>query len=99
MAVTVLPISDPNYHCAPKLSYGGGNSSSSNNTAAAAVSAAATALVMAQRVLKLLSGFGLTLNGQQIYCGDYIYSGHTMILLMTYLVIKECTYTSTVYDS
>jgi shingomyelin synthase len=49
-----------------------------------------TALVIFQRVLKLLSGMGLTINGKHIYCGDYIYSGHTMTLLMTYLVIKEC---------
>lgn len=48
-----------------------------------------TALVIFQRVLKLLSGMGLSINGKHIYCGDYIYSGHTMTLLMTYLVIKE----------
>lgn len=48
------------------------------------------ALIIAQRVLKLFSGMGLSINGQHIYCGDYIYSGHTMILIMCYLVIKEC---------
>ncbi|XP_040581563.1 phosphatidylcholine:ceramide cholinephosphotransferase 2 isoform X2 [Lepeophtheirus salmonis] len=48
-----------------------------------------TFLEIAQRVLKLLSGMGLSINGQHIYCGDYIYSGHTMSLIMTYLVIKE----------
>ena len=32
-----------------------------------------TTLEIAQRVLKLLSGMGLSINGQHIYCGDYIY--------------------------
>ena len=37
---------------------------------------------------------GLSINGQHIYCGDYIYSGHTMTLVMTYLIIKECKFIS-----
>lgn len=48
-----------------------------------------TFIVIFQRVLKLLSGMGLSINGKHVYCGDYIYSGHTMTLIMTYLVIKE----------
>jgi len=48
-----------------------------------------TFMVIFQRVLKLLSGMGLSINGKHVYCGDYIYSGHTMTLIMTYLVIKE----------
>ena len=51
-----------------------------------------TPLIIFQRVLKLLSGMGLSINGKHVYCGDYIYSGHTMTLIMTYLVIKECKY-------
>ena len=43
-----------------------------------------------QRMLKLLSGAGLSINEQHVYCGDYIYSGHTMTLVMTFLIIKEC---------
>lgn len=50
-----------------------------------------TAALVAKRVLRLLSGFGLSINGQHIYCGDYIYSGHTVILTMSYLVVKEYT--------
>lgn len=46
------------------------------------------AAVIAKRVLKLLSGFGLSINGKHVYCGDYIYSGHTMTLIMGYLVIR-----------
>jgi len=48
-----------------------------------------TVLVILQRMLKLLSGAGLSINEQHVYCGDYIYSGHTMTLVMTFLIIKE----------
>ncbi|CAL8074797.1 unnamed protein product [Orchesella dallaii] len=44
---------------------------------------------IARRALRLLSGFGLSINGEQVYCGDYIYSGHTVILVTAYLFIKE----------
>ena len=56
-----------------------------------------TPLIIFQRVLKLLSGMGLSINGKHVYCGDYIYSGHTMTLIMTYLVIKECKYYTLYY--
>lgn len=50
-------------------------------------------LLIVKRVLKLMSGFGLSVNGQHVYCGDFIYSGHTVILVFSYLVISECKYT------
>ena len=34
---------------------------------------------------------GLSINGQHVFCGDYIYSGHTVILTVTSLVIQEYT--------
>ncbi|KAG0411872.1 hypothetical protein HPB47_011010, partial [Ixodes persulcatus] len=40
-------------------------------------------------VAQLLSGFGLSINGQHTFCGDYIYSGHTVILTLAYLVVRE----------
>jgi len=43
------------------------------------------------RVVKILSGFGLSINGQHVYCGDFIFSGHTMILVLCYLIIVEYT--------
>jgi len=41
-----------------------------------------------------MSGFGLSINGQHVYCGDFIFSGHTMILILSYLIISECKPTS-----
>lgn len=46
-------------------------------------------LLVAKRVIQLISGFGLSINGKHTYCGDYIYSGHTVILVMCYLIISE----------
>lgn len=33
-----------------------------------------------RRVFHMLLGFGLSINGKHDYCGDYIFSGHTVIL-------------------
>ncbi|XP_054717171.1 phosphatidylcholine:ceramide cholinephosphotransferase 1-like [Uloborus diversus] len=46
-------------------------------------------LLIVQRVFSMMSGFGLSINGKHTYCGDYIYSGHTVVLTMAYLVIRE----------
>ncbi|XP_015183241.1 PREDICTED: phosphatidylcholine:ceramide cholinephosphotransferase 2-like isoform X1 [Polistes dominula] len=46
-------------------------------------------LLVTKRVLRLISGFGLSINGKHTYCGDYIYSGHTVVLVLSYLIIKE----------
>ncbi|KAL1459101.1 hypothetical protein WDU94_011109 [Cyamophila willieti] len=45
--------------------------------------------LIAKRVIQLFSGFGLSINGKHTYCGDYIYSGHTTILAMSYMMIQE----------
>jgi len=71
MFVTVLPISDKNYECAPQL----------NHTI--------TFLELISRVATIVSGGGLSMNGKQIYCGDFIFSGHTMVLMMTFFVVRE----------
>jgi len=43
------------------------------------------------RVIKIMSGFGLSINGNHVYCGDFIFSGHTMILILCYLIIVDYT--------
>ncbi|KAM9329654.1 phosphatidylcholine:ceramide cholinephosphotransferase 2 [Gastrophryne carolinensis] len=43
----------------------------------------------AQRILRLITGGGLTITGSHILCGDFLYSGHTVMLTLTYLFIKE----------
>jgi len=48
-----------------------------------------SALDYTKRVLTIISGGGLSINGKHIYCGDYIFSGHTMTLTMGYLTIKQ----------
>ena len=53
---------------------------------------ATTFLLVIKRVVHLVSGFGLAINGQHTFCGDYMYSGHTVILVMAYLLIQECEY-------
>lgn len=50
-----------------------------------------TPIEVTRRVVKILSGFGLTINGQHVYCGDFIFSGHTMIFVLCYLIISEYT--------
>jgi len=46
-------------------------------------------LVVLERFITLATGFGLTINGNYVYCGDYIYSGHTTMLISCYLIIQE----------
>lgn len=48
-----------------------------------------TPLVLVKRMFYLISGFGLSINGKHTYCGDYIYSGHTMVLVLSYLIVAE----------
>ena len=77
MFVTVLPKADPNYQCDPKLSDSG---------------QFLTVPIVLMRAIKIMSGFGLSMNGQHVYCGDFIYSGHTMTFVLAYLVMLECKY-------
>jgi shingomyelin synthase len=51
-----------------------------------------SASLVFHRTFELLLGMGLSVNGRHKYCGDYIYSGHTMILVLGALVIRECTF-------
>jgi shingomyelin synthase len=81
----VLPAANPDYVCDPQLNHtisagevahrwgGGGWCGDSSD----------------RRVVKIISGFGLSINGQHVYCGDWIFSGHTMILILAYLIVQE----------
>ncbi|KPP60209.1 phosphatidylcholine:ceramide cholinephosphotransferase 1-like [Scleropages formosus] len=44
---------------------------------------------MMYRVLKVIGGAGLSITGSHNMCGDFLYSGHTVILTLSYLFIKE----------
>lgn len=33
---------------------------------------------------------GLSLTGSHLMCGDFLYSGHTVMLTLSYLFISEC---------
>ncbi|XP_017294940.1 phosphatidylcholine:ceramide cholinephosphotransferase 2 [Kryptolebias marmoratus] len=41
------------------------------------------------RILRLISGGGLSITGSHLMCGDFLYSGHTVMLTLSYLFIKE----------
>ncbi|KAK3518642.1 hypothetical protein QTP70_006085 [Hemibagrus guttatus] len=43
----------------------------------------------AYRVIQLLSGGGLSITGSHMMCGDFLYSGHTVILTLNSLFISE----------
>ena len=77
MMVTVLPKANKDYYCEPKLK--------SHDPPQVL-----TFWTVLWRVVKLLSGFGLTMNGKHTYCGDFIFSGHTMTLVLSCLAIREC---------
>lgn len=49
-----------------------------------------TIITIAEEVLRLLQSGGLPITGKKTLCGDYIYSGHTIILMMAYLLVREC---------
>lgn len=42
-----------------------------------------------QRAIAIWSGFGMTLTGVHT-CGDYMFSGHTVVLTMLNFFVTEC---------
>ena len=89
MFVTVLPKADETYTCMPRK----------NDTTALGTLCLNMITVLTsnyflsdytKRILTIISGGGLSINGKHVYCGDYIFSGHTMTLTMGYLAIKQC---------
>src|SRR5699024_7559613 len=39
--------------------------------------------------LTVVHNLGLSVNGRHSFCGDYIFSGHTVCLVITYLFLNE----------
>ena len=60
------------------------------NYSCAAQQDSLTASQLLQRVLTILSGGGLSINGKHVFCGDYIFSGHTATLTLGTLAIHQC---------
>lgn len=45
------------------------------------------------RALQIWSGLGMSLTGVHT-CGDYMFSGHTVVLTMLNFFVTECEYAS-----
>ena len=75
MAVTQVPVANPNYTCSPQLNL-------------TEHSLWDLSKEIGHRVLQLSIGLGLSVNGKHTYCGDYIYSGHTLILVTCEYFLK-----------
>lgn len=45
------------------------------------------------RALEIWSGFGMSLTGVHT-CGDYMFSGHTVVLTMLNFFVTECEFFS-----
>ena len=54
-----------------------------------------TGLIIVERVLTIISGGGLSINGRHVLCCDYIFSGHTanLTLILSYLVASRALHT------
>merc|ERR1719334_2570655 len=46
-------------------------------------------IVYINRIITILSGGGLSINGKHVFCGDYIFSGHTMTFVLSHLTINQ----------
>ena len=46
--------------------------------------------VIVKRVWDTAVGGGLRISGKKNTCGDYIFSGHTVILITSYYMVREC---------
>lgn len=75
MGVTQLPVANKQYYCSPKL----------NQTRLAAWWELIP--IILTRVTHMSLGMGLSVNGKHSFCGDYIFSGHTVVLVISKLNI------------
>lgn len=72
MAVTQMPVSNPQYHCSPRM-----------NVDKRPVDFWPLMKIFISRVAYMSIGMGLSVNGHHTYCGDFIFSGHTVILVIS----------------
>ena len=88
MFVTVLPKSDEQYFCQEKVD----NVTVTGKQLLRCHCAKLNIQMLdyVKRVITIISGGGLSMNDKHVFCGDYIFSGHTMTLTMAYLAIKQC---------
>lgn len=105
MFVTQVPVADTNYYCSPKLPVSFRQMPSRDGLVSYTFLGRfldirdfqpeeRTLWNIVVRGLRVLVGLGLKLNGRHSLCGDYIYSGHTVVLLVSYLFISECKRTA-----
>lgn len=83
MASTQVPVANTNYYCSPQLRNSSDPSGRLNVTTGQFIG------IIASRVFYMSLGMGLSINGRHSFCGDYIFSGHTVILTLTYLMFRE----------
>ncbi|KAJ6646321.1 Phosphatidylcholine:ceramide cholinephosphotransferase 1 [Pseudolycoriella hygida] len=75
MYVTVLPLANNHDICSPKM----------NDS----LTAGQKFISIMGEVVQLLGSAGMRITGKRKMCGDYIFSGHTIILMMGNLVVCE----------
>lgn len=68
MSSTQVPLSSHNFECSPKMTPGIRSSWASYLSE------------IFKRVFHMMLGLGLSINGKHTFCGDYIFSGHTVTL-------------------
>ena len=98
MISTVLPRANQNYFCSPQVSDSPVRSPltrfvqlfNSSDPQSQRISSGQFTLIIFSRVFHMLTGFGLSINGKHNYCGDYIYSGHTVSVTISKLSQKVC---------
>ena len=76
MAVTQVPIANQQYYCSPQL----------NNTETIQWNRMIEIII--SRVSHMSLGMGLSVNGRHSFCGDYIFSGHTVMMVTSMLLFS-----------